>query len=101
MPDHYNGTHSAGQRAQQQLRNLGSVTRQTTRLLNHSSPNAAEGSRILRQYEQLVAQTLQPPPPPQKTLPQAPKKKWSWFPWKRKRKPKAPSGFNGYGFWWG
>jgi hypothetical protein len=80
MPDYDNGN-----RAQQQLRDLGNVTRQAARELNRSSPTAAEGSRILREYEQRVAQTLLPPPAPQKPLPQAPKKKRSWLPWKRKK----------------
>jgi hypothetical protein len=94
MPDYYNGN-----RAQQQLRDLGNATRQAARELNRSSPTAAEGNRILRQYEQRVAQTLQPPPPPRKPLPQAPKKKRSWLPWKRKTE--DPTEFHCRGVWWG
>jgi hypothetical protein len=78
MPDHSNGTYSAGNRAQQQLRDLGNATRQAARDLNHSSPNAAEGTRILRQYEQRVALTLQQPPamqPPRATQPQKKRKR--------------------------
>ncbi len=81
MPDHYNGNYSAENRAQQQLRDLGRTVRQTAKDLDTSYPNAAESSRILRQYQQQVARTLQPPPAPQRppiSQPQK-KRKWSWL----------------------
>jgi hypothetical protein len=65
MPDQYNGNHAAGQRAQQQLRDLGQAVRNAGRALDKSYPDAAAGDRILRQYEKHIAHTLQPPPVPQ------------------------------------
>jgi hypothetical protein len=101
MPDQYPGNHSPGQRAQQQLRDLGHAVRQTARALDTSYPNAAESSRILRQYEQRGAQTLQPPPAPQpqKYLWEAPQKKRSFFPWRRKKEEIPP--FRCGGVRWG
>jgi hypothetical protein len=82
MPDQYNGNHAAGQRAQQQLRDLGHAVRNAGRALDNSYPNAAESSRILQQYQQHVAHTLQPPPvtQPQKYLWEAPRKKEEFHP---------------------
>lgn len=59
MADHDNGYHAVGQRAQQQLRDLGHAVRQAARELHQSDPNSARGDQIIRGYQQQTRQIVQ------------------------------------------
>jgi ABC-type multidrug transport system fused ATPase/permease subunit len=59
MPDHDKDTNEAGQRAQQQLRDLSRAVRNAARNLNSAYPDTTKGDRIIRGYQQETHKIVQ------------------------------------------
>jgi ABC-type multidrug transport system fused ATPase/permease subunit len=59
MPDYDPDTNEAGERAQQQLRDLANAVRNAARNLNSAYPDTTKGDRIIRRYQQETQQIVQ------------------------------------------
>jgi Flp pilus assembly protein TadB len=59
MPDHDTDTNEAGERAQQQLRDLARAVRNAARNLNSAYPDTTKGDRIIRGYQQETHKIVQ------------------------------------------
>jgi hypothetical protein len=59
MPDYDTDTNEAGERAQQQLRDLANAVRNAARNLNSAYPDTTKGDRIIRGYQQETHKIVQ------------------------------------------